>query len=756
MPKISFYKKITQTTGGVEMDLTDMVTDIKIGTYKNSVEKVRAATTKKERTDLKRKLLPYFTGSGTFTTRSNEGLVEHNGRIIIDTVDFEDVNEVKSRVGCDPYVEYCITSCGGKGLAIVFKIDPERHRQSFEAIREYLRSEYQIEVDDVKDISRPRFVTYDPDLIENPEARVFEVRTAEIIARDPGNAPTVYDVERIKHIVDNNMSKAIDGQKHYYLLRDANLMGGFIAGGMISEAEGRDWMQTCVRKYLNPAAWAAHFKTIDDGIKKGGQRPITAEVAEEHDRYHQQHFENIKQVFGVAADKNRAGIKWTEDDIKLIGKNYGVDPGKVKEIFRQVYAENKAEHGLDDAPLIVKVEQFLSKHYNFYFNEITQVRELRPVGTNGPLQKVNYDSIWRTLEKTGFKFPLDKLKSLLRSDYVPTYNPFRDYFESLPVWDGKDHIDMLASHVKTTQDDFWRQQFKKAMVRMIHCALDSYVNRIVVVLVSELQEPGKSFFIRFLNPFGIEYYTESPIGPGKDTEFAFAENFIYNLEELSSLTNTDVNRLKAIISKSSIKERKPYQTDAEAHPRRCTFWGSTNKLEFLTDTSNTRWLCFTVEAINWDYSSTININDVYAQAYALYKDPNFVYALTTDEAEKRDFINKEFEITDHEKELIMLNFRRCEREASSAEFLSNSEIFTAISNSVPGQKLKQNFISKSMVQLGFVRDTRKVNGHTVRGFWVIRSQEVGVKDTAAGLTLEEKMAKAKQTDIFADENEPPF
>lgn len=760
MTKVTFYNNIKQATGGVDMDLEDIITSIHVGEYREQVEKVRAATDKKERDGLKKSLLPYFTGSGTFTKRNKNHLVEHNGRIIIDVDGIDDVNEVKSQVGADPFLEYAFTSCGGKGLALVFKIDPAKHDESFDALAGYLKAEYDLDIDTpVRDVSRARFISYDPDLIHNKNARTFIVKTGDVLIpiKSGDRAAQVYDVERIKHIAEKHIQEATDGQKHYRVLRAAGLMGGFIGGGMIGESEGRDWMKDCVRRYLNPAAFASHFKTIDDGIEHGKRKPITAQSAAEYDEQHKKHFTGIREVYSFAFNQNREGREWKESDVTAVGNNYGVDGDKVREIFKEVFTEHADDFGLAEAPEIVKVEKFLEKRFEFYHNEVTSTREMRELGTGDHLSKINYESIWRLLQTSGFKFPVDKVKSLLRSDFVPNYNPFVAYFESLAPWDGVDYIGKLAGYVRTTHPEFWADQFRKALVRTIHCSLGNYVNRIVLVLVSETQANGKSTFIRFLNPFGHDYYTESPLAPGKDTEFAFAENFIYNLEELSSLTNTDVNRLKAIISKSSIKERRPYATDAEALPRRCTFWGSTNKLEFLTDSHNTRWLCFTVEAIDWGYSTEIDIHAVMSQAYALYNDPAFAFELTASEAEKRDFINKDFEVTDHEKELIALNFRRAAKEEPGAEFLSNSEVFEILAEISPSAKLKQNFISKSMVQLGFVRDVRKVNAHTVRGFWChVSKNQNPIRDLDADKPIEFQIDKFKARESELKNDAPPF
>ena len=69
-----------------------------------------------------------------------------------------------------------------------------------------------------------------------------------------------------------------------------------------------------------------------------------------------------------------------------------------------------------------------------------------------------------------------------------------------------------------------------------------------------------------------------------------------------------MNKLKAIISIAVVKERRPYAKNEIEAPRRCNFWGSTNKEEFLTDDTNTRWLCFTIHDIDWEYATSIDIH----------------------------------------------------------------------------------------------------------------------------------------------------
>lgn len=427
--------------------------------------------------------------------------------------------------------------------------------------------------------------------------------------------------------------------------------------------------------------------------------------------------DNWREVYSFVHSINKAGRHWTDTDIKHLCERFYFAVEKVRAVFIRVFEANKDDFGIDDKPEIYKVENFLRKNWEFVRNEVTQRSEYRPKDQpEAEFQKLNVDTLYRKLQHVRFNFSMEKVKSLLRSDFVRTYNPFFDYFESLPAW-GRDvdHIGHLANFVKTTDQDFHVTQFRKMLVRCIGCALYGVENRFVYVFVGEKQEKGKSTFIRFLNPFGAKYYTEAPIRDNKDTYFSFSENFIYNLEELASLSNIEVNHLKSIISMTSIKERKAYAIDAEEQPRRTNFFGSTNKNEFLTDTENTRWLCMNVVDIDWNYKKEVDIHAVWAQAYSLYHDPDYNQNLTAEETASRDLANKAFEVSDLEKDLIKQCFEVTD---TSGQFYSLPDIISTLSDKFGGKPLNSRFIGKSMVQLGFIADVQRINGHKTRGYYV--------------------------------------
>lgn len=382
------------------------------------------------------------------------------------------------------------------------------------------------------------------------------------------------------------------------------------------------------------------------------------------------------------------------------------------------------------------IQIWLLKRYEFKLNIVSAQAEMSEVGLNTFIQ-VNPDEIYRQTSTARFKYSLTDIKSLLRSDFVKSYDPILDYFRETN-YDGKDHISELAKYITTDKPEFWISQFKKSLVRSVGCGLGKKENRIVMVLYGKKQETGKTTFIRFLNPWGTaKYFTESPIigGNQKDTEIRFSENFIYNIEELAGLTRIDINKLKADISKSSIKERRSYAAFEVSAPRRCNFWASTNQKEFLHDDENTRWLVFNCLNIDWAYKQNIDINKIWGQAWNLYNN-GFNSELDNNDRAIREALNEDYRFRRSEEELVARFFKPAD--ATEGRFMSATEMAMYLNGKSSSLKINPNNIGKTMMAVFNVESVQvKINGRNTRGYWlhVGRNEAEGEKlDLQEGYT----------------------
>lgn len=710
--KVSFYKNIKDTSNGESMELGQILEAIKNGQWKSQITELRNESNTQKQALLKKHLCN-FTASGLFESRKKEGLVQHSDMIVLDFDGLDNCPDVQKKISDDPYLHFSFVSCRGNGLAVGVIIDGSRHRESFLGLEEYFLNTYGLQVDQsCKDVSRTRFISYDPEMIINESSQRFELSDSDIVMGSTSIKTT--DEERYewcKSIIDKKNSYS-SGNHHSYLFSlagFANKVGvdeSFTISKMISDFE------VSTKKAFEIRSIVEHcFKhTSDFGTIKYTGKSVELPTSKDN--------EDVTAIYRYVHKLNREGTAWTNKDVIYQSEKFKLSEEIVEGMFQFIFNTNKDEFGIKNKPAIKQVEVFLSKNYFFRKNVITQQFEYKKHADEEYLP-MDPDSVYRALKHSNISYPLNQLISLLQSDFIVDHNPFIEKFKSFPKWDGKtDHIGALSQFVVATEQSFFEQQLKKTLVRCVACSLYGIVNRIVFVLVSEKQEIGKSSFIRFLSPFDTKYYTESPLRDNKDSEFRLVENMIYNLEELSSLNSLEVNSLKAIISKAIIKERRPYARHEVEAPRRCNFFGSTNKEEFLTDVSNTRWLCFTIEDIDWEYSKKVNMDQVWAQAFALFHD-GFDYQLTRDEQAVRERVNRSHEVRSNESDLITKYFTIVSKTKKFAEFMSLADIEDYIQNQTKRPlKMHRMAIGRAMTQLGFAKDRKKINGIQVRGYWV--------------------------------------
>lgn len=442
------------------------------------------------------------------------------------------------------------------------------------------------------------------------------------------------------------------------------------------------------------------------------------------------------KLVDLLKESNRNGAIINSEYLEKLAEEFMIHPDKIQIIERTIQKKFASERGIASGPMIQKIEHWLSTNYNFRKNIIESRVYFQKKG-EAFWRACNEADLWRSIHydiekfgKKSTKIPKSDLETILDSEFVPSFNPFQDYFETLPAWDGHDHIKQLADHVQTDDQPFWQEQFKKSLVRMLACTIGHIENRIIMTLVQEGQETGKSSFVRFLCPPSLlEYYKESPMEHSKDSDIALAENFIWNLEELADLNKKEIAEMKAFISRKKVKQRRAYARHEESMTRIVNFWGSTNKVEFLSDTQNTRWLCFNVLSVNHDYHNyttgkkNVDINKVWAQAWTLYKS-GFEYGLTSEERSKRDRMNHNFESMTDEKQLILRMFDFATPTDENAKFMSNLELYEVmLLNTSARLRLDSRNIGRSMSQLGFKQTVRRIGAKTVRGYWVKNKEQ---------------------------------
>lgn len=281
-----------------------------------------------------------------------------------------------------------------------------------------------------------------------------------------------------------------------------------------------------------------------------------------------------------------------------------------------------------------------------------------------PMTDALENSLWRAMQHEGLDADIFRLRTLLQSDFVPTYHPLRHYLDALPPWDGvSDPIGRLARMVvcRGTSAAEFDHYFRRWLVGLLAAALDDgVVNHEILVLLGPQGSFKSSFLENLLPPCLRCYYTTKTNSQRltKDDLFTMTENLLVNFEEIDSMQRPELNQLKAMTTTLYINERPAYGRNKVRLPHVASFCATGNNLQFLTDdTGNRRWLPFEVEHIENPWTTPIDYEGVYAQAKALL-DGGFRYWFQGDEVEALNRRNRRFEAPNPARELILSHYRR--------------------------------------------------------------------------------------------------
>ncbi|HKR05365.1 MAG TPA: VapE domain-containing protein, partial [Bacteroidia bacterium] len=582
------FKNFTDCIRDIELE--EVLNCIKSGENKTKIILLRKliAESKNDEYDRQKKCLPAFTPCGTFKGGRKHDLITSYSRIII--LDIDDVSEYKLQElveSCrrDLFVLAAFISPSGKGAKILVQVssDADHHKSAFQQVKVYYQKLLKIKIDESgKDLTRLCFLSYDPGLYFNPDAKIFEINSDQKYKKDQKeNVESIYNdcilkTETKFQFIDGNRNNFI-----HHLACNCNRSGVSL----------RDALSYILRDYNYNHEEAK--KTITSAYNN----------YEEHDS-----LKNIR--------------------------------------------ENKAKR----ASIILEIEDYLKNCYDFRYNIVSGFIEFKPLNEHNYIRMTDYEenSLFRKLLNNGINCAINKLQKILHSDFCPKYNPFVDYFNSLPAWDGKtDFIDMLSETVITTNQSLWKKSFKKWLVAVVACVLDDKTINQTVPVFTGPQGLGKTTWMERLIPGKLSAYKFSgTINPNnKDTLIHLVECMLINLDELENLNRSEIGSLKEIITKDQIRIRRPYGHNNETLPRRASFMGSVNASQFLNDaTGSRRFLCFETQQI--DYRHKIDIDQCYAQALFLFKQGTFKHWFDESEIDEINKNNEIYQISPVEEEML--------------------------------------------------------------------------------------------------------
>ena len=248
---------------------------------------------------------------------------------------------------------------------------------------------------------------------------------------------------------------------------------------------------------------------------------------------------------------------------------------------------------------------FLAGRYGFRFNVLTGATEFRclPDKENGnfrPVTERDLNAVCLEAHRHGIDCWDRDVARMVHSADVPEYHPFRQYFQRLPAWDGRDRLHDLAARV--SDSPLWIQAFHRWMLGLAAqwAGLSDglHAHSTAPLLVSDEQGLGKSTFCRALLPPQLQaYYTDSvDLARPDKVERQLTEMGLLNLDEFDRIPEKKHPLLKNLMQLSALNLRKAYQRHGQALPRIASFIATSNSHELLSDPSGSRrFLCVEVE-----------------------------------------------------------------------------------------------------------------------------------------------------------------
>lgn len=647
----------------------------------------------------------------------------------------DELSALRNKIAGDPHTVMCYTTISGNGLRIIFRYEQpqsktegvgdhvfEQYKAAFYAGNAYYEKLLGMKADmQCKNITRLSGIAHDPDVFfrDPDKAEAFTLdEVAATASQHAKESKEEKQMQRIQTYYDSLVAPML-ARKGYKFQPSCHNDYVMRVGYMLAERRfskkvvvrwalrtfGADYSGT--EQVIN-SCFASSSSRGRDGGRAGKDNANTASVDE------------IK-AFLDGRVRLRYNVITSRVECLLTGENTN---NSLSGLNTNLTNDTNNSLGVNTNPTCPQWQPISDRIVNTLWSQMSSV------------MRVNIQDVYRVIE----------------SDYVPAFNPFIEYLESLPEWHEGDHdyIADLAATVKikgeqehiespeaaslkgTSQEGISQEgtsqeadfslftfpfSLKKWLVGMVAGWIsEDVVNNVILVFIGE-QGAYKTTWFNYLLPPQLKQYFYTKTNANRMTRddlLTLAQYGLVCCEELDTMRPAELNQLKAAVTMPSIDERAAYAHFHEHRKHIASFCGTGNNVSFLSDpTGNRRWLPFEVESIVSPRDHPFCYEGIYSQALALYKS-GFTFWFTKEEIQEQNRHNRKFETPRLEHELVDLYFRR-PLEHENSMFMTSSRVLQIIGSGIT-QKLSATRIGMAFSELGFQR----VRYHGIRGYLVMQ------------------------------------
>ena len=703
---ISHYNSI-YTKQADDVELTSFLEGVRTGKWQDIVLQVRATPDKAERDKLK-KSAPLVTVSGQFSDRKDDALKEHSGFIAIDIDNIDNPEEAKKLVQADSYIYSAFTSISGHGLCLIVKIDGTRHADAFNGIASYLYQTYQLIVDQSgKNVSRARFISYDPWIHINTKAILFKKYLAKPKERKLAKVAVIKtDFDAMIAEMDRKGLNLCEDYSEWIQIAYA-LVSEFGEGG-------RDYFHTLSShssKYNSDDCNAQYTACLKNHSESKGKRSTIATIY-----YHakqngiQAYSEQTKEILRAASSQRAAGLG--PDAIVKSLQASGISPEQSEIVVNEIVAKDikfKSENVSADIAAFIKT-------FDLKKNVVTRKIEL-----NGrAIDDSDINSIFLDCKAIFKESTKDLVTSIIFSNRIETYNPLHEFFEEEIITDDlcPNLTHLLNSVITDTPDaDKW---ICKWLVSAVASAYGHH-SPLVLIFSGEKQGTGKTHWFRYLLPKQLRYlYAESKMDAGKDDEILMCMKLMIMDDEYGGKSKKEEKRLKELTSKEFINVREPYGRVSVDLRRLAVFCGTSNETQILNDpTGNRRQLPIHILDINQDEYNKCDKVGLWRELYAMYL-AGWDYTILREDIIALNESTMTFKHSTPEEDLIHKKLMPGSA-TTYGEWMSLTDIQQGLMVDTKFNYLNIQRIGSILTALGYEKDRKRKGSSIVTMYYVSRN-----------------------------------
>ena len=725
---ISLYKNAwSDNDSQATLTVRDWLDGIALGRWKNHVLNCRAALAHKEEYAKRKRNGPGVTPGAVFVHRKIEGVRAYSGLMVIDLDHLDDDRQaVKALLRLDPYIYSVFDSIGGAGLCLLLRVDVSRWEESFLGIQEYLGKKYGLfqKFDPSgKDVSRLRFVSYDPDIyVAESLPPLFREYPKKEPKRKPEPVTFIDTPEDFEFVFQQVIDTGVDITPYYhqrlkvcFALIDRFGESGWPYFNRVCQNHAEYDETKSERMWKSALRYGSQKVTIRTFYyfcKEAGldiARPFTREVTS----------------IAAAHKKQGGSIAGTVATLKQM---QGFEQVDTEPIVRQVYEcreEFKTEETLFD-----QLELFIRQHYPMRRNEIT--RYIEDEQGRGLVDK-DFNSIWVHASKIVSEKVSDKMvNKLIHSNFTPTYNPLKNFFIEHKERNPTGVISALADTITSTSgmdgDSFFPDYpefiIRKWLIGLISAIYDEHCP--IILVLTGRPNTGKTEWFRRLLPRELhhKYFSETTWPVNKDTDIMMAESLISFNDEWKGETVKNPETLKGFASAECFTLREPYGASNVKRKRLALLCGTSNPVSIVKDPDNNRKIFgINVVSIDFDAYNSIDKTDLLMEAYHAFMNGERHY-LSNDEILKIASEVRGFENYSLERELIEKYFN-VPAKIDDAELYSQADALVYLRQMTGFQNLNKDIITREFKVLGFPYQEKPIyyrpDGKTKRGFWAYKT-----------------------------------